>query len=75
MDNQVNKPLILKIEEAKIELTKDVNEVVRKYGLSCYFIEPIIANLYRQVQAQAKAELEQVQLSYSAQNNEKQNNK
>ena len=70
-----NKPIILEIQDVRIGLINIINNAVQKKGVPCYFLEPVIADLYRQVKAQAKVELEQAQLSYSAQNNEKQNNK
>lgn len=70
-----NKPIILEIQDVRIGLINIINNAVQKKGVPCYFLEPIIADLYRQVQAQAKVELEQVQISYSAQNNEEPNNK
>ena len=70
-----NKPIILEIQDVRTGLVNLVNNAVQKKGVPCYFLEPIIADLYRQVQAQAKVELEQAQISYSAQNNEDPNNK
>ena len=70
-----NKPIILEIQDVRTGLVNIVNNAVQKKGVPCYFLEPIIADLYRQVQAQAKVELEQAQISYSAQNNEDPNNK
>lgn len=58
MENQTNKPLILEMDEAEIELTKDVNEVIRKHGLPCYLMVPMISKILSQLQAGAKAELD-----------------
>lgn len=53
------KPIIVRIEDAKIELMQDVNEILQKHELNCYLLEPIIANLYNQVKMQAQDELVQ----------------
>lgn len=58
MENQTNKPLILEMDEAEIELTKDVNEVIRKHGLPCYLMVPMVSKILSQLQAGAKAELD-----------------
>lgn len=53
------KPLIIKMEEAKQELTQCVNDILQKYGLNCYLIEPMFGSLYSQIRATAQNELEQ----------------
>jgi hypothetical protein len=53
------KPLILTLEEAKQELTQCVNEILKKYGLNCYLIEPMFGSLYSQIRATAQNELAQ----------------
>ena len=53
------KPIILRMEEAKYELTQCVNMLLQKHELNCYLIEPMFAELYYQVQETAKKELAQ----------------
>lgn len=48
------KPIILAIEEAKSDLETAVNEILKKHQIPFYFLEPIFADLYKQV-AQGKA--------------------
>ncbi len=62
----MNKPLIIEIEEAKIELTQCVNEILQKHGLNCYLIEPSFAELYAQVRATAQNELAQAKAQMEA---------
>lgn len=61
------KPIILRIEDAKQELTQSVNDILQKYGLSCYLIEPTFADLYAQVRASAQNELMQARAQMAAQ--------
>jgi hypothetical protein len=60
------KPLILRMDEAKQELTQCVNDVLRKHGLNCYLIEPAFAELYSQIRATAQRELAQAKAQIGA---------
>jgi hypothetical protein len=51
------KPLILEIEEAKIELAQCVNDIMKKHELNCYLLEPAFAELYSQIRMGAQSEL------------------
>lgn len=53
------KELILEMDEAKQELVQCVNDILDRHGLSCYLIEPMVADLYAQVKANAQNELAQ----------------
>ena len=53
------KPLILRMDEAKQELTQCANDILQKHGLNCYLIEPMFAELYAQIKATAQNELAQ----------------
>ena len=53
------KELILEMDEAKQELVQCVNDILDRHGLSCYLIEPMVADLYAQVKANAQNELRQ----------------
>ena len=55
----MDKPLILRMEEAKIELTECINNIMQKHELNCYLLEPTFAELYTQVKASAQNELAQ----------------
>lgn len=61
------KPIILRIEDAKQELIQSVNDILQKHGLSCYLIEPTFADLYAQVRATAQNELAQARAQMAAQ--------
>ena len=65
MENQ-KKPLILEIEDAKAELVNCVNHILKHHGLNCYLIEPLVADLYSQIQAGAQNELAQARAQMEA---------
>ena len=51
------KSIILEMDEAKQELVQCVNDILANHRLSCYLIEPMVAELYSQVKASAQNEL------------------
>ena len=53
------KPLILRMDEAKRELIQCVNDILQKHGLNCYLMEPTFAEMYAEVKATAQNELAQ----------------
>lgn len=53
------KSIILAMDEAKKELMQCVNDIMQKYGLNCYLMEPTFAELYAEVKAGAQRELMQ----------------
>ena len=57
MEKNIQKPLIVEIEEAKKEITDAVNNAMRVHNLPCYLIEPIISMLAMQIKDGAKSEL------------------
>lgn len=52
------RPIIVEIEEAKNELIQCVNDIMQEHKLPCYFIEPILKDIYMQVKTGAQNELE-----------------
>lgn len=53
------KHIILELDEAKQELVQCVNNILDKHRLQCYLIEPMFAELYSQIKANAQHELAQ----------------
>lgn len=53
-----NRPIILEIEEAKNEIVQCINGVIQTHQLPCYFLEPILKEVYGQIKAAAQSELE-----------------
>ena len=60
------KPIIIRMEEAKQELAQCVNDIMQKHGLNCYLLEPTFADLYAQVRATAQNELAQARAQMEA---------
>jgi hypothetical protein len=58
MNQNTQTPLILRVEAAKNEIMQCVNNALQQYQLPCYFVEPIIKDIYLQVKEGAKNELE-----------------
>lgn len=53
----MSKPLVIKLREAKANLTESVNAALRS-GVPCYLLEPIVAELHAQVTKASEAEFE-----------------
>lgn len=52
------KPLILEIEEAKVELVQAVNNAIQVHKLPCYMVDLILQGIVAQVKEGARQELE-----------------
>lgn len=53
-----NKPLVLRLREAKESIVAAVNAAIKEQDLPCYLLEPIIAELHTQVSNTALREYE-----------------
>jgi hypothetical protein len=53
----MSKPLIIKLREAKANITESVNASLRE-GIPCYLLEPIVAELHAQITKASEAEFE-----------------
>ena len=60
-----NKPLILRIEDAKRDLISAVSTVSREYDLPAYFLEPIIADIHNQLIRERNEEVKTLRLKYA----------
>lgn len=65
MEN-VNKPLILEIEEAKAETNTAINDILKKHNLPCYLYEPIIEDIHRQISSIAQNEVATIKANYKS---------
>ena len=54
-----NKPLVLRIENAKQRLIDGLNTILAEEELPCFLVEPLIADLHEQVSRSARREYEQ----------------
>lgn len=53
-----NRPLVLRLREAKENILAAVNAAIKEQDLPCYLIEPIISEVHNQVSATALREYE-----------------
>jgi hypothetical protein len=44
-----NKPILLAVEEFKIDLEQTINNLLQKHQLPIYFIEPTFTNIANQI--------------------------
>lgn len=58
MEEKMNKPFILEVDEAKKEFIQVINNAIQVRKLPCYIIEMILADLHGQIKEGAKSELE-----------------
>lgn len=58
------KPLCLRIEEAKTEIASVINRQRGENGIPFYLLEPIVKDLYTQVVNGKNAEIEAVRKDY-----------
>ena len=56
-ENKIQKPLILEIEEAKLELIQVINNAMQVHKLPCYLIDMILSEVSAQIKEGAKNEL------------------
>ena len=61
-----NKPLFLRIEEAKVELASAINRQRNVNGIPFYILEMILKDLYGQVVDGKNAEVDAVRKEYEA---------
>ena len=58
MEEKINKPLILEIDEAKREFIQVINNAIQVRNLPCYIISMVLDDLHAQIKDGAKSELE-----------------
>lgn len=58
MEEKINKPLILEMDEAKKEFIQVINNAIQVRKLPCYIISMILDDLHAQIKDGAKSELE-----------------
>lgn len=63
----VPRPLILELNEAKVDIARMVNRALRDRGIPCYLMEPIISEVLAQVREGARNELAAAQAQEQAQ--------
>lgn len=66
MKNLKEKPLCLRIEDAKSEIAAVINRHRTEGGLPCFILEPILKDFYTQIANGKAAEIELVKRDYEA---------
>ena len=61
------KPFILEMEEAKLEIIQAIHNAIQVRGLPCYLLLPTIESIYRDVQLGAQNELKMAKQQFEAQ--------
>ena len=54
---EIQKPFILEMEEAKLEIVQVINHVIQEHKMPCYFIDIILSEISSQIKEVAKNEL------------------
>lgn len=68
MDNKIQRPLIVEIEESKTELIQCINNIVQEHGLPCYILDMLLSDIVTQIKDGAKRELAMARTSMGAAN-------
>lgn len=55
---EMKRPIILEMDETKLELIQVINTAMQLRGIPCYFLDMILAEICAQVKEGAKNELE-----------------
>ena len=56
-ENKIQKPLILEMDEAKLEIIQVINNAIQVHGLPCYIVDMILSEIGAQIKEGAKNEL------------------
>lgn len=60
MNNTIEKPMIIAIEEGKHALVETINKI----ALPMFLLEPIVKDIYNEISLQARNELEYTKIEY-----------
>jgi hypothetical protein len=56
-NKEIQKPLILEIDEAKTEIIQAINGAMQVHKLPCYIVDMILSDIYAQIKEGVKNEL------------------
>lgn len=56
-EKEIQKPLILEIDEAKTEIIQAINGAMQVHKLPCYILDMVLSDIYTQIREGAKNEL------------------
>lgn len=64
--NKPTRPLALEINDAMGEITASVERIAAKYGLPCYIMELLVADVLTRLQNGKRTEVANAEASYKA---------
>ena len=64
-------PLIVRMDEAKKSIVDFINDIMQQHQLPCYFLEPMISEIYAGIKEGAKNELEMARQQMENDNKQK----
>ena len=56
-EKEIQKPIILEIDEAKTEIIQAINSAMQVHKLPCYIVDMVLSDIYAQIKEGAKSEL------------------
>ena len=62
----MEKPLVIEMNEAKMEMMSVINNALQNHKLPCYLIEPMLSELLAQIREGAKNELKMAEEQMNA---------
>lgn len=69
-DDMNKKPLVIRMKEARESIFSHFQTVIREQDLPCCILEPIVADLHRQVSSVAMQEYQQAEKKIAEEGNE-----
>jgi hypothetical protein len=57
MKEKIEKPFILEMEEAKLEIVQAINNAIQEHKMPCYIIDIMLSEITAQIKEGAKNEL------------------
>lgn len=66
-ENKIQKPFILEMDEAKLEIIQVINKAIQVRRLPCYLVDMILSEVGTQIKEGAKQELEMAKAQVEAQ--------
>lgn len=68
----MDKPIQIRIEEAKQEIVDSINNIINEKQLDYYFLHSIMKDIYNEISTNKDAEIAQLQMQQYEENQEEQ---
>lgn len=69
-EKNIQKPFILEMDEAKMEIIQSINNAIQVHNLPCYLVDMILSEICVQIKEGAKQELTMARQQVETQNND-----